>query len=122
MSYFMGFVGAVPIENRAAFVTHAEAAWEKLFKPLGALSVTETWGDDVPDGEVTSFPMAVKCAPGEAVVLSWIEWPDKETYQAAHERMMSPEFAEAMGAMGDMPFDGQRAIFGGFVPVLARRA
>ena len=35
------------------------------------------WGDDVPEGEVTSFPMAVKSAPDETVVFSWIHWPSR---------------------------------------------
>jgi uncharacterized protein YbaA (DUF1428 family) len=44
----------------------AEAA--KVFKENGALAVVECWGDDVPDGNLTSFPMAVKRQPDETVV------------------------------------------------------
>lgn len=35
----------------------------KRFKGWGALKVVECWGDDVPEGKVTSFPMAVTCKP-----------------------------------------------------------
>ena len=119
MSYYQGFVAAVPTDRRDAFVAHAAEAWDAIFKPLGALAQIETWGDDVPDGEVTSFPMAVKAQPGETVVFSWIEWPDKATCDAAVATMMSSDFDPGMAA--EMPFDGKRMIFGGFEPVLVKR-
>ncbi|KIT14572.1 DUF1428 domain-containing protein [Jannaschia aquimarina] len=121
MSYFMASVAAVPEANKDAFIAHAKEAWEVIFKPLGALSITESWGDDVPDGEVTSFPMAVKRQDGEAVLVSWIEWPDRETYAAANDRMRQPDFAEVMAGMSEMPFDGKRMIWGGFAPVVNER-
>ncbi len=120
MSYYAGFVAAVPDANRDAYIAHAKAAWEAIFKPMGALSAVECWGDDVPDGEVTSFPMAVKAEPGESVVFAWIEWPDKATHDAANARMMAPDFAPDMEE--EMPFDGKRMIFGGFDPVVTMRA
>lgn len=122
MSYYAGFLAAVPEGNRQAFIAHATEAWERIFKPMGALSQVECWGDEVPDGEVTSFPMAVKAEPGETVVFSWIEWPDKATHDAANARMMSPEFAAEMSDMAEMPFDGKRMMFGGFDPVVELRA
>ncbi|CTQ48619.1 DUF1428 domain-containing protein [Jannaschia donghaensis] len=121
MSYYAGFVAAVPTDHKADFITHSKQAWQTIFKPLGALAQVETWGDDVPDGTVTSFPMAVKARPGETVVFSWIEWPDKATHDAANAQMMSPEFAAEMDGMADMPFDGKRMIFGGFAPVVEMR-
>lgn len=122
MPYFAGFIAAVPTDRKDDFIAHAAEAWEMIFKPMGALSQVETWGDQVPDGQVTSFPMAVKAKSGETVVFSWIEWPDKATHDAANARMMTPEFAQEMEAMAEMPFDGKRMIYGGFVPVLERRA
>ena len=122
MSYYAGFLAAVPDGNRDAFIAQAKEAWEHIFKPMGALSQVECWGDQVPDGEVTSFPMAVKAEPGETVVFSWIEWPDKATHDAANARMMSPEFAAEMSDMAEMPFDGKRMMFGGFEPVVELRA
>jgi len=78
MSYVDGFVAAVPTANREKFKKHAEMA-AAIFMENGALSLAECWGDDVPDGKLTSFPMAVKLEPNEAVVFSWMSfsliWP-----------------------------------------------
>ena len=70
----------------------------------------ETWGEDVPDGKVTSFPMAVKLEEGESVVFSWLVWPDKATADSAWQKMMEDPRMKDM----DMPFDGKRMMWGGF--------
>jgi uncharacterized protein YbaA (DUF1428 family) len=115
MSYFDGFVLAVPAANKEAYRKHA-ADSAPLFKEFGATRMVETWGDDVPDGKVTDFKGAVKAEDGEVVVFSWLEYPDKATRNAAVEKMMSDPRMEAMGA--SMPYDGKRMIFGGFEPLL----
>ena len=55
MSYVDGFVAAVPTANREAYRKHAEEALA-VFKEYGALRCVECWGDDVPEGKVTSVP------------------------------------------------------------------
>ena len=77
MGYVDGYVMAVPTNNRDAFIKHAKEA-AAVFKEHGALRVVECWGDDVPDGKFTSFPMAVKKMPDETVVFSWILWPSRQ--------------------------------------------
>ena len=69
MTYVDGFVAAVPTANRDAYKKHSETA-AVVFKEYGALKFVECWGDDVPDGEVSSFPMAVKFRDDETVVFS----------------------------------------------------
>jgi uncharacterized protein YbaA (DUF1428 family) len=114
MTYIDGFAAAVPAANREAYIAYARKCWA-LFHKAGALRLVEGWGDEVPEGVVTSFPMAVKREEGEVVLFSWIEWPDKATREAAHANMMdNPDWQ----ALGEMPFDGKRMIFGGFVPVV----
>jgi uncharacterized protein YbaA (DUF1428 family) len=112
MSYVSGFLTPVKAEDKERYVASARQGWA-IFKEFGALSMTETWGDNVPDGEHTSFPMAVKLEPGEAVVFSWILWPDRATADSAWEKMMSDERMKDM----DMPFDGKRMMWGGFQPI-----
>ncbi|WP_416898478.1 MAG: DUF1428 domain-containing protein [Minwuia sp.] len=114
MSYIDGFLLAVPTANKDRYREMAEFA-SSMFREWGAIRQVETWGDDVPDGKVTSFPMAVKMEADETVVFSWIEWPDKATRDAAHEKMMSDP---RMEQFKEMPFDGMRMIFGGFVPIM----
>lgn len=111
MAYVDGFVAAVPKANREKFKQHAESA-AAIFKENGALSLAECWGDDVPDGTVTSFPMAVKLKEDETVVFSWIVWPDKATRDAGMATFMNDPRMQP--DVNPMPFDGQRAIFGGF--------
>ncbi len=111
MPYLDGFVAAVPTANKAAYKKHAEDA-AVVFKQHGALQLVECWGDDVPPGEVTSFPMAVKCRDDETVVFSWILWPSREARNAGMEKAMTD--SRLQPDANPMPFDGKRMIFGGF--------
>tara|TARA_R110002073_G_scaffold108948_3_gene244675 strand:- start:57 stop:440 length:384 start_codon:yes stop_codon:yes gene_type:complete len=123
MSYIDGFVIAVPTANRQHFIGHAENA-DGVFMDLGATRVLECWGDDVPDGELTDFRRAVQATADETVVLSWVEWPDKATRDAAMATMTrwmnDPENGDPRmdPAKNPLPFDGKRLIFGGFTPVV----
>lgn len=118
MSYIDGFVIAVPNANRDKFIGHA-STFDAIFLEFGATRVVECWGDDVPDGKLTDFRRAVQAKPDESVAFSWIEWPDKATRDAGMAKIMKDP---RMEAAGDMPFDGKRMIFGGFVPVVSLSA
>lgn len=111
MTYIDGFVAAVATDSKESYRAHARKALEG-FKRHGALSGFECWGDDVPDGEITSFPMAVKKKDDETVVFSWITWPDKTTRDAGMKTML--EDPEMNMDPSSMPFDGKRLIYGGF--------
>ena len=119
MSYVDGFVIAVPTANKQKFIEHAKLG-DTVFTDLGAIRVVECWADDVPEGKTTDFSKAVQAKADESVVFSWIEWPDKETRDAAMKKMMSDDFNdERMDAKKNpMPFDGHRLIYGGFVPIV----
>src|SRR5690606_17813547 len=111
MNYVDGFVVAVPTSNKDAYIHHARLAAE-IFREHGALRITECWGDDVPDGKLTSFPMAVKLEPEETVVFSWIEWPSREVRDVGMQKVM--EDPRLKQDSNPMPFDGKRMIYGGF--------
>ena len=114
MPYFEAMLAAVPADNKAAYVDHASHS-APVFIKNGATRITECWGDDVPEGKINSMHTAVHRKDGEVVVMSFIEWPDKATRDAAWPKIMEdPEMA------GEMPFDGSRMIFGGFEEILQK--
>jgi len=115
MSYIDGFVAAVPAQNKEAYVDHATIA-AKVFKEHGATRVVEGWGDDVPEGEHTSFPMAVAKKDDEVVLFSWVEWPSKEARDAGMEKVFSDPRMQPEA--NPMPLDGKRLICGGFSTIL----
>ena len=111
MNYVDGFVAAVPTANRDAYRKHAEAA-AAVFKEYGALTVVESWGDDVPEGKLTSFSMAVKREAHETVVFSWITWPSRQVRDDAWKKVMADPRLQP--DKNPIPFDGKRLIYGGF--------
>lgn len=123
MSYVDGFVIAVPTANKQKFIEHAET-FDVMFTDMGALRVIECWGDDVPDGKVTDFRGAVQAREDETVVFSWVEWPDKDTRDAAMKRMEDLMATDERFNMekNPMPFDGMRMIYGGFAPIVDIKA
>jgi len=114
MGYIEGFVMAIPAANRAEFATHAGRA-SPLLREFGASRIVETWGDDVPEGKINDLRGAVAATADEIVSFGWMEFPDKAARDTAFEKMMSDS---RMHAIGDMPFDGHRMIFGGFEPLV----
>lgn len=123
MTYVQGFVIAVPTANNQKFIEHARKG-DQVFIDHGAARILECWQDNVEKGHTTDFFGAVDCKDDEAVVFSWIEWPDKATCKAMEARMdeimktderFSPE-------TNPMPFDGARMIYGGFEPLVEEGA
>ena len=113
MNYVDGFVVPVVTASRETYRQFAALA-APVFKEYGALRVVECWGDDVPEGQLTSFPLAVQRKPDETVVFSWVVWPSKAVRDAGMPKVMEdPRLRDA-----PMPFDGRRMIFGGFEVML----
>jgi uncharacterized protein YbaA (DUF1428 family) len=110
MSYIDGFVIPVPSAKKEVYRVMAAKA-QAVFRKHGATRVVECWGDDVPDGKVTDFKGAVKAEPGENIVFSWVVWPSKAARDEGNRKVMQDPLMQP-GA--DMPFDGQRMIYGGF--------
>lgn len=107
----------VPVKSaQKAEYTKLATAMYAVMKDYGAVSTMECWGDDVPMGEVTSFPQALKLQDDETVVVSWLVFPDK----AARDRCMSEGMQDPRleQIFTEMPFDGARMIWGGFETIL----
>ena len=111
MTYVDGYLLAVPTAQKDRYLEMARET-AALFKKHGALRIVENWGDDVPDGKITSFPMAVKLKPDETVVFSWMVWPSKAVRDEAWKKIMEDPRMDP--ERFEMPFDGKRMIYGGF--------
>jgi uncharacterized protein YbaA (DUF1428 family) len=121
MVYVQGFVIPVPTKNRKAYRDLAAKAWA-VFKKHGALRQVECWGDDVPEGKVTSFTMALQRRDDETAVFSWIEWPSKSACENGAKAAMD-ELSNLPGMGPDkIPFDGMRMFWGGFQPIFDESA
>lgn len=110
MSYIDGFILPVKAAKKGVYLEMAKLA-ATVFRECGALEVVECWGDDVPQGKLTSYPLAVKLEADEVVVFSWVIWPSKAARDEGNAKFMSDP---RMAMNDDMPFDGKRMIFGGF--------
>jgi uncharacterized protein YbaA (DUF1428 family) len=115
MSYVDGFVIAVPKDNLDAYRKMARQAGD-VWKEYGALAYVECIGDDVPYGELTSFPRAVQAKDDEVVVFSWIVYESREKRDEVNEKIMSDPRMKP--DWDNMPFDAKRMIYGGFKPFL----
>jgi len=114
MPYVDGFVLAVPkasVEAYKAVATEAGKVWMEH----GALSYVECIADDVPYGELTSFPRAVQAKDDEVVFFSWATYENREARDATMAKVMADE---RLKGPDQMPFDGKRMIFGGFQSVV----
>ena len=116
MTYVDGFLLAVPTANKETYREMAQVA-ATVFKDCGALTVVEAWGDDVPEGKVTSFPMAVQRKDDETVVFSWVTWPSKAVRDEGMKKFMEDPRLKPFEQ--GMPFDGQRMMFGGFEVIVS---
>ena len=111
MNYVDGILIPVSNANKEAYRESAHKM-ALLFKEYGALNVVDCWGDDVPEGKLTSYTMAVKREDDESVVFSWISWPSRAFRDEAWKKVMADPRMQS-GA-SPMPFDGKRMIYGGF--------
>ena len=116
MTYVQGFVIPAPTKNKDAYRDLAARAWA-AFKKHGAVRQVECWGDDVPEGKVTSFTMALKRKDDETAVFSWIERTSKAACEKGARAAMD-ELSNLPGMSADnAPFDGMRMFWGGFQPI-----
>lgn len=113
MSYVDGFVIAVPKDKIDAYKEMARLG-STIWMEHGALSYVECLADDVPYGDLTSFPRAVMAKDDETVVFSWVVYASRE----ARDEIMAKVMADPRMQDPEMPFDGKRMIYGGFQPFL----
>jgi len=109
MTYVDCFVAPVAKSRRADYTEFSRKAGV-IYRDHGALDLLEYWGEDVPAGVNTSFPLAVKATDDEVVTISMIVWPSRAARDAGNAKFMEDPRMQEL----DMPFDGKRIIMGGF--------
>ena len=72
MAYVDGFVLALPKDKIDAYTAFSRKTGE-VWMEHGAITYVECIGDDVPHGEVTSFPRAVQAKDDEVVLWTHAE-------------------------------------------------
>lgn len=111
MPYVDGFLVPVPKAKLEAYKDMARLGSE-VWKEYGALSYVECIGDDIPYGELTSFPRAVQATDDETVIFSWITYENRaQRDEICAKVMQDPRLA---GEEWKEIFDGRRMIYGGF--------
>ena len=111
MTYYEGFVVAVPTAKKEEFQVHAGKVADVAHE-FGVARQVEAWANDVPHGKITDFYRAVDAREDEAIVYSWFEYPSRQARDAANEKFRSDPRTQPLSET--MPFDGKRMIFGGF--------
>lgn len=115
MTYVDGFLLAVPKANIEAYKAMARTAGA-VWKEHGAIDYVECIGDDVPYGELTSFPRAVQAKEEEIVIFSWVTYESRERRDEIVAKVMADERLKGDG-WKDV-FDGKRMIYGGFQAIV----
>jgi uncharacterized protein YbaA (DUF1428 family) len=111
MAYVDGFVVPVPKDRLQEYKEKSRLCGD-VWKRYGALSYVECVADDVPYGELTSFPRAVQLKPDEVVIFSWITYESRQQRDDINAKVMADPSIKSM--FNEMPLDGKRMIFGGF--------
>src|SRR5262245_24772096 len=90
MTYVDGFVLPVPADQFDAYVKMTKVA-KVVWMEFGALSYVEARADDVPDGKITSFPMAVKKEKDEIIVFSYITYKSRAERDSIMKKVMEDD-------------------------------
>ncbi len=92
--------------------------WGNTHLRHGALYYSDSIGDDIQPGTVTSFPQAVQLKDGEVIALAWVVYRSKEDRDRIGKAVMDdPQLKESMDP-SKMPFDGKRMFWGGFQSII----
>ena len=112
MAYVDGYVLAVPKAKLDEYWKMATLG-RKVWMEHGALTYCEALADDVPYGEVTSFPRAVQATDDETVIFSFITYRDRAHRDEVNAKVFADERMDDFDPK-NAPFDMKRMIFGGF--------
>ena len=117
MTYVDGFVLPVPQAEWEEYRKNVDLA-ATVWMEHGALSYVEAEADDVPDGQQTSFPLAVKKEAGDTIVFSYVTYKSREHRDEEMGKVMADPRLQP--GMQNMPAYMGRLIYGGFKVFMER--
>lgn len=111
MAYVDAFILPVPNGEWEDYKKHAELG-ATVWMDHGALSYVEAREDDVPEGKITSFPLAVKREQGDIIVCSFVTYKSRAHRDEVVKKVMEDPRMQPM--MQSIPAYMKRMIYGGF--------
>ena len=121
MPYLDAFLLPVRREAEDVYRKWAKVSAE-VWLANGALSYVEARADDVPFGDLTSFPRAVQLTEDEVLYIALATYRDCAHRDCAHRDEVNAKVMadpRLKNMMIDSPVDGKRMIFGGFNSVVS---
>jgi uncharacterized protein YbaA (DUF1428 family) len=115
--YVDGFVVPVPKRNIEQYRRMSQKAG-KVWREYGALDYRECVGDDLNVKMCLPFPRGIKSKPGETIVFSWILFKSRAHRDKVNAKVMKDPRLAKMMESDDMPFDGDRMLYGGFKTIV----
>jgi len=90
MAYIDGFVIPVPRDKLEAYKDLARRC-NKAWREYGALDCVECVGDDVPYGELTSFPRSVQARQDEVIIFSWVVYESRQSRDEVMKKVLADD-------------------------------
>jgi uncharacterized protein YbaA (DUF1428 family) len=86
----------------------------QVWKDVGALATVDSLIEDVVQGEVTSFPMAVKLEEDEVIWICQTYYPSRAARDEMGAKYMADPRIVALEGNTDLPYNGKRSFYSGF--------
>jgi uncharacterized protein YbaA (DUF1428 family) len=114
MAYLDVYVTPVRLPREAEYLDWVKVS-RQMWTDHGALSYLEARAEDVPFGNVTSFPRALHLEPDEITYVAFATYRDRAHRDEVNARIMADPRMKELALGG--PADLRRMIFGGFTSV-----
>src|ERR1700745_622250 len=96
--------------------------WGKAHLRHGALYYSDSIGNDVQPGKVTSFPQAVQLKDDEVIALAWVVYRNKEDRDRINKAVMDDQQLKESMYPPKMLFAGNAMFWGGFEHIVGLAA
>lgn len=107
--YYDCYVAPIKKERLEEYKDQSER-WTRLWIEHGALGIIEAEADNIPVGEVTSFPRATKMEDDETLIIGFVTYASREH----RDKVVEGVFSDTRMINEPPIFDGKRMIFGSF--------